>query len=114
MMKRAMMAAMLTVCWIDATLADDLAWLDAYNVVWTTPSKHAGESMPVSGGDIGVNVWVENGELLCYVGRAGCRDENGALLKLGRFRVVLTPNPFDGGSFHQELKLREGYVLVST
>lgn len=87
--------------------------IDQYNVVWTTPSKHAGESMPVGGGDIGVNVWVENGELLFYVGRAGCRDENGALLKLGRFRVKLTPNPFENGSFRQELRLREGYVLVT-
>ncbi len=113
MMKRATMTAMLSVCCIEATSADDLAWLDAYNVAWTTPSKHSGESMPVSGGDVGVNVWVENGKLLCYVDRAGCRDENGALLKLGRFRVTLTPNPFENGSFHQELKLREGHVLIT-
>ena len=26
--------------------------VDQYNVVWTTPSTHAGESMPCSGGDI--------------------------------------------------------------
>jgi len=87
--------------------------IDQYNVVWTTPSKHAGESMPCSGGDVGVNVWVENGELLLYTGRAGCRDENGALLKPGRCRVKLTPNPFGNGSFRQELKLREGYVLIT-
>ena len=30
--------------------------IDQYNVAWTTQSKHAGESMPVSGGDIGLNV----------------------------------------------------------
>jgi len=87
--------------------------IDQYNVVWTSQSKDAGESMPVSGGDVGLNVWVENDELLVYMGRAGYRDENGALLKPGRVRVKLTPNPFEKGNFRQELKLRQGYVLVS-
>jgi len=87
--------------------------IDQYNVVWTGQSKNSGGSMPVGGGDIGLNVWVENSELMFYISRAGCRDENGALLKLGRCRIKLTPNPFETGSFRQELKLREGYVLVS-
>ena len=112
MIKQAMMTAMLSVCCIEATSADDLAWLDAYNVAWTTPSKHAGESMPVSGGDIGLNVWVEDDELLFYMGRAGYRDENGALLKPGRVRVKFTPDPFENGKFRQELKLREGHVSM--
>ena len=47
------------------------------------------------------------------MGQAGCRDENGALLKPGRIRVKLTPNPFENAEFKQELKLREGYVLVT-
>ncbi len=87
--------------------------LDQYNVAWTSQSKHAGESMPVSGGDIGLNVWVENDELLVYMGRAGYRDENGALLKPGRVRVKLTPNPFEHSEFRQDLKLREGHVLIT-
>ena len=62
--------------------------------------------MPVGGGDIGLNVWVEKNDLLLYLSRAGCRDENGALLKLGRIRIQLSPNPFsEGGFFRQELKL---------
>jgi hypothetical protein len=69
--------------------------------------------MPVSGGDIGLNVWVENDELLVYLGRAGFRDANGAILKPGRVRVKLTPNPFGSAGFRQELKLREGHVLIS-
>ena len=88
--------------------------VDQYNVVWTTPSKHAGESMPCSGGDIGLNVWVENDELLFYIGRAGCRDENGALLKLGRVRIRLTPNPFAKDSkFRQQLRLTQGSIEIS-
>lgn len=101
MMKQAIMTVMLSVCCIEATSAHDLAWLDAYNVVWTTQSKNAGESIPISGGDIGLNVWIENDELLFYMGRAGYRDENGAILKPGRVRVKLTPNPFSNAEFKQ-------------
>ncbi len=94
--------------------SDDLAWLDRYNVVWSTQSKDASESMPCGGGDLGLNVWVENGELLCYVQRSGCFDENNEYLKLGRLRVRLEPNPFTAGApFRQELKLREGCVEIT-
>jgi len=89
-------------------------WLEQYNVAWTTESRNSGESMPVSGGDVGLNVWVEDDELLFYIGRAGCRDENGALLKPGRVRVRLAPNPFENAEFRQELMLSEGHVLVTT
>ena len=115
MMKRAMMTAMLTVCWIEATSADDLAWLDAYNVVWTSQSKNSGGSMPCGGGDIGLNVWVENGDVLFYAGQSGCLDENGAPLKQGRVRISLEPNPFapGGAEFRQELKLRQSRVEIT-
>ena len=69
--------------------------------------------MPCGGHDVGLNVWVENGDLLFYIGRSGTFDENNTMLKLGRVRIKLTPNPFAaGGTFHQELKLREGYVEI--
>jgi hypothetical protein len=97
-----------------ALAADNLSWLDAYNVVWTTPSKHSGESMPVGGGQIGLNVWVEDGDVLFYVGQSGCVDENGALLKHGRVRISLEPNPFVAGAeFRQELKLHESCVEIT-
>ena len=88
--------------------------LDAYNVVWDSQSTDPSESMPVGGGDIGLNVWVENNELLFYIGRSGTFDENNHMLKLGRVRLKLDPNPFsEGGEFRQELKLREGIVEIS-
>mgnify|MGYP000252368143 CR=1 FL=1 len=69
--------------------------------------------MPCVGGDIGLNVWVEDNELLFYIGREGCRDENGSLLKMGRVRIAVDPSPFAaGGTFSQELKLREGLVEI--
>jgi hypothetical protein len=88
--------------------------LDTYNVIWTTQSRSAAESMPVGGGDVGLNVWVENGELLFYIGRSGTFDENNHMLKLGRVRLKLTPNPFtEGARFRQELKLRRGMIEIS-
>ena len=83
-----------------------------YNIVWTTQSKNASESMPCGGGDIGLNVWVENGELLIYAARSGSFNEDNALMKAGRIRIKLSPNPFDGKVFKQELHLKEGYVTV--
>ena len=68
--------------------------LDTYNVVWHSQSKDSSESMPVGGGDIGLNVWVENNELLFYIARSGTFNENNEFLKLGRVRLKLTPNPF--------------------
>ena len=86
---------------------------DQYNIVWDTQSKNSSESMPVVGGDIACNVWVENGDLLFYMSRSGSFDELGAYLKLGRVRVKLSPNPFaDKNSFRQELKLHDGFVEI--
>jgi hypothetical protein len=83
-----------------------------YNIIWTTQSQNASESMPCGGGDIGMNVWVEKGELLIYVARSGNFDENNALFKTGRLRIKLFPNVFEGNVFKQELHLQEGYVTV--
>ena len=83
-----------------------------YNITWTTQSKNSSESMPCGGGDIGMNVWVENGDLLVYVARSGSFNEDNALMKAGRIRIKLFPNPFNGKLFKQELHLKEGYVTV--
>lgn len=86
--------------------------LDRYNPVWHTQSRNSGESMPCGGGDLGMNVWVENGDLLIYMSRGGTFDENNAMLKLGRLRVHLDPNPLAGAEFRQELVLKDGYLRV--
>jgi hypothetical protein len=83
-----------------------------YNVVWTTQSKNSSESMPCGGGDVGMNVWVEDGDLLIYIARSGSFNEDNALMKAGRLRIKLFPNPFNGTSFKQELHLTEGFVTV--
>jgi hypothetical protein len=88
------------------------AEIDDCNVTWTSQSKNSGESMPCGGGDIGLNVWVENGEILIYLSRTGTFDDNNAFLKLGRIRVKLSPNPFAGNLFRQELLVKDGYIKI--
>jgi len=82
------------------------------NIVWHQQSKNSGESMPCGGGDVGLNVWVENGDILFYMARSGTFDENNAMLKLGRIRLKIFPNPFDDGKFIQKLNLADGSVYI--
>ncbi len=87
--------------------------LDDYNVVWDTPSEHSGGSMPIGNGDIGLNVWAEaNGDVVFYIGKTDAWSDNGRLLKLGRIRMSLTPNPFDSGHFKQTLNLKQGEITI--
>ncbi|MDI5949898.1 DUF5703 domain-containing protein [Flavobacterium yafengii] len=88
--------------------------LENYNPIWKTQSNNASESMPLGGGDVGLNVWVEKGDLYFYFSRSGTFDEHNTLLKLGRVKVSLMPNPFkDNESFYQELVLKDGYILIA-
>lgn len=84
-----------------------------YDIRWTTPGEDSQGSMPIGNGDIGANVWVEgNGDLLFYVSKTDAWSETGRLLKLGRVRVSITPNPFREGIFVQELKLKDGAIWI--
>ncbi len=83
-----------------------------YDIVWNSQSINASESMPCGGGDIGMNVWVEYGDLLIYIARSGSFNEDNALMKAGRLRIKLLPNPFAGQLFKQQLHLQEGFVTV--
>jgi len=86
----------------------------SYNVVWESQSNNSSESMAVGGGDIGLNVWVEDDELMFYMARSGTFDENNQMLKLGRVRITLSPNPFSSQTkFRQELKLQQGCIEVT-
>ncbi len=86
---------------------------ESYNPVWTTQSKDASESMPCGGGSIGLNVWVENNNLLIYISKSDAFEENNTLNKLGRLRISISPNPFENAGFRQELKLNDGYINIS-
>ena len=85
---------------------------------WTTQSDNSSGSMPCGGHDIGMNVWVERGDLLVYLSRSGFFDEHNTLLKAGRLRLRLEPKDatgtsvFDGEDFRQTLSLDDGAVYV--
>jgi len=84
------------------------------DVVWTTPSTDSSGSMPLGNGDLGLNAWVEQeGDLLFYLSKTDAWSENGRLLKLGRVRVRLSPNPFMAGApFEQKLELSTGEMTI--
>lgn len=112
-MKRNLLFALLFIFVTTLHSVNPTDWLKPYNIVWTSPSKNAGESMPCGGGDIGMNVWVENGDILFYLSRSGTFDELNGFPKLGRVRIKLSPNPFENSEeFRQELKLSEGHVEI--
>ena len=105
-----MKKTVITICLMVLGVMGAIAQPEDY--VWTTQSRNASESMPCGGGDIGMNVWVEQGDVLFYVARSGSFDELNTLLKAGRFRLSLSPG-LDMKNFRQTLHLEEGYVEVS-
>ncbi|MBO5769344.1 MAG: hypothetical protein J6R19_05485, partial [Bacteroidales bacterium] len=86
---------------------------DSYNIVWNSQSANSSESMPCGGGDVGMNVWVEEGDLLVYFSRSGTFDENNTMLKLGRLRIQMD-KPLDKEDFMQVLRLPQGDVLIQS
>ena len=83
-------------------------------LVWTSPSQDSRGSMPIGNGEVGANVWVEEkGDLQFYLSRTDAWSENCRLLKLGKVRMTLTPNPLQtGGTFNQTLDLDCGEILI--
>ncbi|MCU0980981.1 MAG: DUF5703 domain-containing protein, partial [Pirellulaceae bacterium] len=81
--------------------------LDTLNVVWETPSANYGGSLPLGNGDIGLNLWVEaDGDLQFFISKTDAWDDNARLVKIGKVRVHLEPNPFAAGQpFRQTLRL---------
>ena len=69
-----------------------------------------GDSLPLGNGQVGINLWVEaGGDLHFYISRTDSLSEISRLLKVGKVRVSLSPNPFVAGKpFRQTLRLRSG------
>jgi uncharacterized protein DUF5703/glycosyl hydrolase family 95 len=92
--------------------SSEIPTLSDYNVLWNSQSANSLGSMPAGNGDIGINLWVEeNGDLLFYLSKTDAWSENARLLKIGKVRLSLTPNPFKKGvPFTQELVLKDGVI----
>ena len=87
---------------------------DPYKVIWDSPSVDSSGSMPLGNGEIGINAWVEeDGDLIFYISKTDTWSGNGRLLKVGRVRVSLDPNPFAKGQpFKQTLDVRKGMLRI--
>jgi alpha-L-fucosidase 2 len=85
------------------------------DVTWTALGKNENDSMPLGNGDIGLNAWTEtNGDMVLLIGKDDAWSENDELLKPGRVRIKLTPNPFSASGFTQTLKLEAGELVLSS
>jgi alpha-L-fucosidase 2 len=86
--------------------------VSTYDVVWDSLGTNEDSSMPLGNGDVALNVWTErNGDIVLLIAKSDAWSENGQLLKPGRVRVSLKPNPFvNSSSFTQTLKLETGNV----
>lgn len=95
------------------SVANQKSDLSQYDVVWNSMSHNSSESMPCGGGDIGTNVWVENGDIMLYLSKSGAFDENGIFPKFGRIRIHFKQSPFKGGLFQQKLHLNKGFITIN-
>lgn len=94
----------------------DRSYAAANDVTWQELGRDENDSMPIGNGDLAANVWTEqNGDLVLLVAKADAWSEIGQLVKLGRVRIRLSPNPFSGGAeFRQTLHLADGSVELAS
>ena len=93
---------------------EENSFVSINNVIWKELGHNENDSMPIGNGDLAANVWTEqNGDLVLLVAKADSWTELGKLVKLGRVRVQLTPNPFVGETrFSQTLRLEDGSIEI--
>ena len=93
-------------------------WAQPEDYTWEVAGSNSSESMPCGGGDIGLNVWTEDDDIVMYVCRSGSFDENNTLLKAGRLRLhVDEKNTGEDVRTHrkysQTLHLSDGTMILS-
>lgn len=81
---------------------------------WGKPGKDYHDALPLGNGDIGISAWTEqDGDLLFYLSKTDSYDENNRLLKLGRVRIHITPNPFAGTeNYIESLDIEKGIMEI--
>lgn len=110
--KRWFLLGLVAACSVSLPAAEPLA---AYDVVWDSPSADHHGSMPLGNGDVTLNAWMTAaGELHFYIGKTDAWDDNARLLKVGKVRLHLEPNPLrPGATFHQRLNLGQGTMEIT-
>ncbi|MGD0940215.1 MAG: DUF5703 domain-containing protein [Terracidiphilus sp.] len=86
------------------------------DVAWTGLGRNENDSMPIGNGDLAANVWTEqSGDLVLLVAKSDAWTEMGKLVKLGRVRIQLAPNPFvNVVDFTQTLRLEDGSIEIKS
>src|SRR5580658_2152705 len=99
-----------------AAQASENPFVSVNDVTWNELGHNENDSMPIGNGDLAANVWTEqNGDLMLLVAKADAWTELGKLVKLGRVRVKIAPNPFAGAAgFQQILRLEKGSVEIKS
>ena len=113
-MIRTKIASLLFIMGTLALSAQENHFASVNDVTWNSLGTNEDNSMPLGNGDVALNAWTEqNGDLVLLIAKSDAWSENGQLLKLGRVRVRLTPNPFAApAAVTQTLKLASGEVQL--
>ena len=98
------------------TNAQGQNFIEKNDVTWTGLGTDENSSMPLGNGDVALNVWTEkSGDILLLLAKTDSWSENAQLLKLGRVRVKLAPNPFAASdAVKQTLELENGEVQLQS
>jgi len=88
--------------------------IEAYNVIWESPSKDASGQMPFGNGDIAAGIYaIEDGDLYLLLSKNDAFTYWGDLFKTGRVRISFSSNPFaKGKSFRQTMDMKSGSVQI--
>ncbi len=126
-MKRIRKAARIGIAGWLAFLVPALAWhgqaaetgvqvASAQDVTWLSLGTNENDSMPIGNGDLAANVWTEqDGSLVVLLAKSDAWTELGKLVKLGRLRLSMVPNPFAGSpGFSQKLFVENGSVEIKS
>jgi len=114
MMTRGLYCLSFALLCFSSAICAEAPFVTKNDVTWTTLGQNENDSMPIGNGDLAANAWTEqNGDLVLLVSKADAWTELNKLVKLGRVRVQLMPNPFLGvADFKQSLRLEDASVEI--
>jgi hypothetical protein len=94
---------------------DGSSFVSHHDVRWHSLGTNENDSLPLGNGDLAANVWTgQNGDLVVLLAKADAWAESGELVKLGRLRIRLQPNPFVGADFSQTLRLENASIELKS
>ena len=93
---------------------DILKEIKKCNVSYHILGKSDRSSMPLGNGELCTNIWVdEEGQICFYLSRSDALTELDRNVKLGFFKINISPNPFIGNKYEQTLDVADGYIKIT-